>query len=36
MSKIGRSDLYYNKFKDKNNFQDMDFVERYLDYYTEQ
>ena len=36
MSRIGRSDLYHNKFQEKNNFQDMDFVERYLDYYTEQ
>ena len=36
ISQISRGDQYYKKCARKNNHEDMDFVERYLEYYTAQ
>lgn len=36
ISQISRADQYYKKCDQKNTFEDMDFVARYLEYHTEQ
>ena len=36
ISKIGRDEQYYKLVEDKNNYEDMDFVRRYIEYYSNQ
>ena len=36
ISKVGRDEQYYKLVEDKNNYEDMDFVRRYIEYFSNQ